>query len=116
MTSQAELFLADLPNEQTHNPNMPTESPNNYLLKAIELAQAGDWNAAHELVQQHEDNTAAWKTKSELTALVARLDDAAAKRRSYLSSPSSSQQAPSLTAVSAPGRSASRFETLPLPS
>ena len=31
-----------------------------------------------------EDNTAAWKTKSELTALVSRLDDAAAKRRSYL--------------------------------
>ena len=39
---------------------MPTESPNNDLLKAIEFAQAGDWNAAHELVQQHEDNTAAW--------------------------------------------------------
>jgi hypothetical protein len=31
-----------------------------------------------------EDNTASWKTKSELSALVSRLDDAAAKRRSYL--------------------------------
>ncbi|MBS1802280.1 MAG: hypothetical protein JST28_02880 [Acidobacteria bacterium] len=31
-----------------------------------------------------EDNTANWKTKSELTALVSRLDDAAAKRRRYL--------------------------------
>src|SRR3954447_9700806 len=31
-----------------------------------------------------EDNTAAWKTKSELTALVTRLDGAAAKRRGYL--------------------------------
>jgi hypothetical protein len=31
-----------------------------------------------------EDNTAGWKTKSELDALVARLDDAAAKRRRYL--------------------------------
>ena len=31
-----------------------------------------------------EDNTASWKTRSELTALVSRLDDAAAKRRRYL--------------------------------
>jgi len=31
-----------------------------------------------------EDNTASWKTKTELTALVSRLDDAAAKRRRYL--------------------------------
>ena len=31
-----------------------------------------------------EDNTASWKTKSELSALVSRLDDAAAKRRSSL--------------------------------
>lgn len=31
-----------------------------------------------------EDNTASWKSKSELTELVSRLDDAAAKRRSYL--------------------------------
>ena len=31
-----------------------------------------------------EENTASWKTKSELSALVSRLDDAAAKRRSYL--------------------------------
>jgi hypothetical protein len=31
-----------------------------------------------------EDNTAAWKSKAELTTLVSRLDDAAAKRRRYL--------------------------------
>ncbi len=31
------------------------------LLKAIELAQANQWNAAHEIVQQYEtDATAAW--------------------------------------------------------
>jgi len=30
------------------------------LLRAIELALAGDWDAAHELVQQYEDGTAAW--------------------------------------------------------
>ena len=31
-----------------------------------------------------EDNTANWKSKSELTALISRLDEVAAKRRSYL--------------------------------
>ena len=33
---------------------------NNELLKAIELALAGEWDAAHQLVQQYEDGTAAW--------------------------------------------------------
>jgi hypothetical protein len=34
---------------------------NNDLLRAIDLALAGQWDAAHELVQQHEDNpTAGW--------------------------------------------------------
>jgi hypothetical protein len=34
---------------------------NDELLKAIELALAGKWDAAHELVQQHEDDaTASW--------------------------------------------------------
>jgi hypothetical protein len=33
---------------------------NSDLLQAIELALAGDWNAAHQLVQQYEDETAAW--------------------------------------------------------
>lgn len=32
----------------------------NDLRRAVELALAGDWNAAHELVQQYEDETAAW--------------------------------------------------------
>jgi hypothetical protein len=34
---------------------------NDDLLKAVELALAGQWEAAHELVQQYEDDaTAAW--------------------------------------------------------
>jgi hypothetical protein len=36
-------------------------APNDKLLRAVELALAGDWDAAHKLVQQHEDDaTAAW--------------------------------------------------------
>jgi len=30
------------------------------LLQAIDLALSGEWNAAHEIVQQYEDTTAAW--------------------------------------------------------
>ncbi len=34
---------------------------NDDLLKAVELALAGDWDTAHQLVQQHENNgTASW--------------------------------------------------------
>ena len=33
---------------------------NEDLLKAIDLALSGQWNAAHEIVQQYEDTTAAW--------------------------------------------------------
>lgn len=34
---------------------------NDDLLRAVELALAGEWDAAHDLVQQHEDNsTASW--------------------------------------------------------
>jgi hypothetical protein len=34
---------------------------NDELLRAVELALAGDWDAAHQLVQQHEDDaTASW--------------------------------------------------------
>ena len=34
---------------------------NDDLLKPVELALAGEWEAAHELVQQYEDDaTAAW--------------------------------------------------------
>ena len=34
---------------------------NDDLLRAVELALSGDWNAAHQLVQQYEsDETAAW--------------------------------------------------------
>lgn len=34
---------------------------NNELLQAVELALAGKWGDAHELVQQYEDDaTAAW--------------------------------------------------------
>ncbi len=36
-------------------------APKDKLLRAIELALAGEWDAAHELVQQYEDDaTAAW--------------------------------------------------------
>lgn len=36
-------------------------APNDELLQAVELVLAGKWDAAHQLVQQHEDNvTAAW--------------------------------------------------------
>lgn len=34
---------------------------NDELLRAVDMALAGDWDAAHEIVQQHEDNaTASW--------------------------------------------------------
>ena len=35
-------------------------APKDELLRAIELALAGKWDAAHEVVQQYEDGTAAW--------------------------------------------------------
>ena len=36
-------------------------APNDDLLKAVELALANKWEAAHELVQQYEDDaTASW--------------------------------------------------------
>lgn len=36
-------------------------APKDDLLEAVELAKAGKWDAAHELVQQYEDDaTAAW--------------------------------------------------------
>ena len=33
---------------------------NGDLVQAIDLALAGRWDAAHQIVQQHEDATAAW--------------------------------------------------------
>ena len=56
---------------QIHPPSLPPDAftgktismsaPNDHLLQAIEMALAGKWDAAHELVQQHEgDATAAW--------------------------------------------------------
>jgi hypothetical protein len=36
-------------------------APKDDLLRAVELALAGDWDAAHQLVQQYDgDATAAW--------------------------------------------------------
>lgn len=35
-------------------------TPKDDLLRAIELALAGEWDAAHQIVQQYEDGTAAW--------------------------------------------------------
>jgi hypothetical protein len=43
---------------QVMNPQNATRS--NDVLKAIDLALSGQWNAAHELVQQYEDSAAAW--------------------------------------------------------
>lgn len=34
-------------------------APNDELLRAVELAQADDWEAAHQIVQQYEDDPAA---------------------------------------------------------
>ena len=46
----------------TINGKPPTvAAPKNDLLRAIELAQTGKWDAAHQIVQQYEsDATAAW--------------------------------------------------------
>jgi hypothetical protein len=33
---------------------------NKDLLQAIDLALSGEWNAAHQIVQQYEDTTGAW--------------------------------------------------------
>jgi hypothetical protein len=35
-------------------------APKAALLHAIDLALAGEWDVAHETVQQYEDGTAAW--------------------------------------------------------
>jgi hypothetical protein len=35
-------------------------APKKDLLRAIELALAGNWDAAHHLIQQYDDATAAW--------------------------------------------------------
>jgi hypothetical protein len=35
-------------------------APKADLIQAVELALAGKWDAAHEVVQQYEDGTAAW--------------------------------------------------------
>jgi len=35
-------------------------APNDELLQAVELAKAGKWDAAHQIVQQYEDSIAAW--------------------------------------------------------
>jgi hypothetical protein len=37
-----------------------TANVNEDLLRAIDLALSGEWNAAHQLVQQYEDTNAAW--------------------------------------------------------
>jgi hypothetical protein len=54
--------------EQIHLPPPPftvkttgMNAPKTELLRAIELALADDWDAAHQLVQRHEDDpSAAW--------------------------------------------------------
>jgi hypothetical protein len=36
------------------------DAPKNELLQAVELALDDKWDAAHQIVQQYEDGTAAW--------------------------------------------------------
>jgi len=50
-----------LPPDAFTGKTISMSAPNDHLLQAIEMALAGKWDAAHELVQQHEgDATAAW--------------------------------------------------------
>lgn len=35
-------------------------SNHSHLLKAVSLAQAGDWDAAHQIAQDYSDSTANW--------------------------------------------------------
>jgi len=62
MTLLAEVrcILSDLQTSRFGSKTLAVSAPNNELLKAIEPALAGEWNAAHNLVQQYEDGTAAW--------------------------------------------------------
>jgi hypothetical protein len=41
-------------------PSRMMSAMNENLLRAIELALAGQWDLAHQIVQQYEDATAAW--------------------------------------------------------
>lgn len=50
-----------LPSRRFGGKTLAMTSLNDDLLKAVELALAGKWDAAHNLVQQYEsDNTASW--------------------------------------------------------
>jgi len=51
----------DLAAAPSHPYSFNMSTPKNDLLRAVELALAGDWDAAHQLVQQFEDDAnAAW--------------------------------------------------------
>jgi hypothetical protein len=51
----------NLPLLQSGSEIAAMSAPKDDLLRAIELALAGKWDAAHQLVQQYEDDaTAAW--------------------------------------------------------
>jgi hypothetical protein len=50
-----------LPLHQFNGKTPAMSAPKDDLLQAVELALAGKWDAAHEVVQQYEDDaTAAW--------------------------------------------------------
>jgi hypothetical protein len=53
--------LVDLPPRQFNSKTFTMSAPKDELLQAVELALAGKWDAAHEVVQQYEDDAiAAW--------------------------------------------------------
>jgi hypothetical protein len=53
--------LVDLQQSSLIGKTNSMSAPKNKLLRAVELALAGKWDAAHEVVQQYEDDaTAAW--------------------------------------------------------
>ena len=53
------LQLPDLPPNRFRIKTTPMSAPKDDLLKAIELAMADKWDAAHELVQPYEDDAMA---------------------------------------------------------
>lgn len=61
---QAQAWASAIPDLQMRRFTGKTpamSAPKNDLIRAVELALAGDWDAAHQLVQPYEDDaTAAW--------------------------------------------------------
>jgi hypothetical protein len=53
--------LPALPPQTFSDKTTPMSNLNDELLRAVEIALSGDWDTAHQFVQQHEENaTASW--------------------------------------------------------